>query len=66
MKMTKKYDLVIIHKEKEVCKGLWTRVQGQEKSKLDYVLTNNKLLSTVNEMVVDENKQYSAFKIEKK
>ena len=65
MKMAKKYDLVIINKEKEVCKGLWTRVQGQERSILDYVLTNSKLLSTVTEMIVDENKQYSAFKLEK-
>ena len=64
MKMAKKYDLVIINKEKEVCKGLWTRVQGQERSILDYVLTNSKLLSTVTEMIVDENKQYSAFKLE--
>ena len=27
MKMAKKYDLVIINKEKEICKGLWTRLQ---------------------------------------
>ena len=43
----KKYDLVIINKEKEV-------------------LTNSKLLSTVTEMIVNENKQYSAFKLKKK
>ena len=36
MKMAKKYDLVIINKEKEVCKGLWTRVQGQERSLLQW------------------------------
>ena len=58
--------MVIINKEKEVYKGLWTRVQGQERSRLDYVLTISKLLSAVTEMVVDENKQYSAFKPEKK
>ena len=40
-------------------------MQGQERSILDYVLTNSKLLSTVTEMIVDENKQYSAFKLEK-
>ena len=57
--------MVIIKKEKEVCKGLWTRVKGQERSTLDYVLTNSKLLSTVTEMIVDENKQHSAFKLEK-
>ena len=49
----------------EVCKELWTRVQGQERSILDYVLTNSKLLSTVTEMIVDENKQYSVFKYKK-
>ena len=57
--------MVIKNKEKEVCKGLWTRVQGQERSILDYVLTNSKLLSTVTEMIVDENKRYSTFKLEK-
>ena len=57
--------MVIINKEKEVCKGLRTRVQGQERSILDHFLTNSKLLSTVAEVIVDENKQYSAFKLEK-
>ena len=28
----KKYELVIVNKEKEVWKGLCTRVQGQERS----------------------------------
>ena len=32
---------------------------------LDYVPTNSKLLSTDTEMIVDESKQYSAFKLEK-
>ena len=40
-------------------------MQSQEGSILDYVLTYSKLLLTVTEMVVDENKQYSAFKLEK-
>ena len=65
MKVAKKFDLVIINKEKEICKGLWTRVQSQERSILGYVLTNSKLLSTVTEMVLDENKQYSVFRLEK-
>ena len=30
-----------MNKKKEVCKGLWTRVLGQERSILDYVLTNS-------------------------
>ena len=40
-------------------------MQSQERSILDYVLTNSKLLSTVTEMIVDENKQYSVFKYKK-
>ena len=65
MKMVKKYDLIIINKEKEEWKGLWAKLQGQERSILDYVLANSILLSTVTEMIVHENKQYSAFKLEK-
>ena len=47
MKMTKKYDFVIINKEKEACSGLWIRLQGQERSILDCVLTNSKVLSSL-------------------
>ena len=65
MKVVKNHNLIIINKEKEVCKGLWTRVQGQERSVLDCVLTNSKLLSTVTETIIDENKQYSVFKLER-
>ena len=50
---------------KELWKGLCIRVQGQERSILDYVLTNSKLLSTVKEMIIDENKQHGLFKSEK-
>ena len=57
--------MVIINTEKKVFKGLWTRVQGKKRSTLDNVLINSKLLSTVTEMIVNENKQYSAFKLEK-
>lgn len=49
---------------KELWKGLCIRVQGQERSILDYVLTNSKLLSTVKEMIIDENKQHGLFKSE--
>ena len=65
MKVVKNHDLIIINKEKEVCKGLWTRVQGQERSVLDCVLTSSKLLPTVTETIIDENKQYSVFKLER-
>ena len=51
MKVAKNYDFVIVNKEKVAWKGLWNRVQGQERLILDYVLTNSKLLSTISEMI---------------
>ena len=65
MKVVKNFDLVIIKKEKEVCKEKCTRVQDQVRSKSDYVLTNKKLLSTATEMIINENKQYDLFDLEK-
>ena len=65
IKMTKEYVLGKINLEKGVCKGLWTTVQGQKRPILDYVLTNSKLLSTVTELIVDENRQYSVLKLGK-
>ena len=40
-------------------------MQGKERAVLDYVLTNIKLLSTITEMITDENKRYGVFKLEK-
>ena len=57
--------MVITNKAKEVCKRLWTRVQSQEKSILDYVLTYGKFLSRLSEMTAYENKQHSTIKLEK-
>ena len=58
--------MVIINKEKEVCNGIWKKEQGQERSMLDSVISNSKLLLTVKEMIIDENKQYGVFRLEKK
>ena len=65
MKVVKNFDLVIINKEKEVFKEKCTRVQDQVRSISDYVLTNKKLLSTATEMIMNENKQYGLFDLEK-
>ena len=35
--MIDKYDMKIVNKEQEICKGLWTRGQGCKESK-DYVI----------------------------
>ena len=50
---------------KEKCKGVWTRVQEEEKSIIDYVLTDASSANTVKEMKIDEEKQYGLHKLHK-
>ena len=45
--------------------GVWTRVQGDEKSIIDYVLTDASSAHTVKEMKIDEEKQYGLHKLYK-
>ena len=44
VKLVDKQDKVILDEESEICKGLWTREQGEENSVIDYVITNKKTL----------------------
>ena len=57
--------MIILNTVKEKCKGVWTRVQGEEKSIIDYVLTDKTSANTVKEMKIDEGKQYGLYKIDK-
>ena len=42
--------MTILNAVKEKCKGVWKRVQGEEKSNMtDYVLTGTKSVNTVKE-----------------
>ena len=40
MKLVNKENMIILNTVKEKGKGVWTRVQGEEKSITDYVLTD--------------------------
>ena len=57
--------MIILNTVKEKCKGVWTRVQGDEKSIIDYVLTDASSAKTVKEMKIDEEKQYGLHKLDK-
>ena len=57
--------MIILNTVKEKCKGVWTRVQGEEKSIIDYVLTDASSANTVKEMKIDEEKQYGLHKLDK-
>ena len=65
-KMTDKYDMKLVNEEQEICKGLWTREQEKDKSVIDYVITDKKYFSTIKGMYIDQNKEYTTFKIERK
>ena len=44
-------------------KGLWTRIEGNKKSVIDYVLTSKENEKNVNEMIIDDNKTITPFHI---
>ena len=48
--------IILLNTVKEKCKGVWTRVQEEEKSIIDYVLTDTSSTKTVKEMEIDEEK----------
>ena len=64
LKLANKENMIILNTVKEKCKGVWTRVQGEEKSITDYVLTDASSANTVKEMKIDE-KQYGLHKLYK-
>ena len=47
----------------EICEGKWTRIQGNKKSILDYVMVNKGDGNYLNKMVIDENKENTPFHI---
>ena len=57
--------MIILNTIKEKCKGVWTRVQGEEKSIIDYVLTDPSSANTVKERKIDEEKQHGLHKLDK-
>ena len=65
LKLANRENMIILNTVKEKCKGVWTRVQGEDKSIIDYVLTGTASANTVKEMKIDEEKQYGLYKLEK-
>ena len=37
-KMTKRNKLSIVNAQQDICEGLWTRIEGMQKSVIDYVI----------------------------
>ena len=58
LKMAKQERLTILNTT-EICEGLWTRTEGESRSVIDYILTDEDSAEGVKSMMVDENKEFS-------
>ena len=63
-RLVEKQNLRIVNAESNNCEGLWTREQGEERSIIDYVITNKKDLNTIKTMKIDEEKEFGIYKVE--
>ena len=54
---------IIIINANNKCKGLWTRIEGNKKSVIDYILTGEENENNIKEMIIDENKVNTPFHI---
>ena len=66
LKMMEKDGIKIVNEEQGICKGLWTREQGKNKSVVDYLITNKNYFTTIKGMHIDQNEEYATLKIERK
>ena len=64
IKLVDKKDMVILNEESELCKGLWTKEQGKEKSVIDCVIINKDNLQKIRKVIIDENKELATYRTE--
>ena len=53
IKMINKHVMKIVDDGQLICKGLWTRRQGKDKSVIDYVITDEKHFTTIKGMHIE-------------
>ena len=64
LKMMQKENMSLVNTDKHRCKELWTRQQGNEKSVIDYVMTNTEYLNSIKEMIIDETKEHATYRLD--
>ena len=45
------------------CQGIWTRVQNEEKSVIDYVITREAHKEVIKKMMIDESKESTPYRV---
>ena len=63
IKLMKKHRLRIVNAE-QCCEGLWTRIEGEQKSVIDYILVLEDDIDLVHNMFIDEDKDITPYHIE--
>ena len=53
IKMIDKFEMKLVNEKGEICKGLWTRQHGKDKSVIDFVITSKKCFTTIKGMYID-------------
>ena len=62
LEIIRKEEIGILNTHKN-CYGLWTRVEGETKSIIDYAIVNKNDMKDLNKMIIDENKIMTPFRI---
>ena len=63
LRIINKYNLCVLNGDK-ICTGKWTRIEGQEKSVLDYVITRKEDKELFSAMLIDEEKLITPYTVE--
>ena len=61
LKMLEKTNTILANAENEKRRGLWTRIEGEKKSVIDYIIIDKEERACLKEMVIDEEKTYTPF-----
>ncbi len=59
-----KRNKLAVGNSQEICEGLWTRIQGQEKSVIDYVIMFEEDVKILQEMMIDEQKLITPYYVD--
>ena len=63
LKLMKKYNMKLVNAD-ACCEGLWTRIEGQERSVLDYVIMFEEDVRLLGNMKIDEEKDITPYCVE--
>ena len=64
LKKLVKDENLVIGNATEVCKGLWTRVEKEKKSAIDFVLMSEDTSRSLKKMIIDEDKEFPVYRQE--